>query len=78
MPAQDEVAMKTDELLRLLAGLERKLASVSDQARETREQAQHTLDRLDLVRQELERLRLMLIAKADTGEFDVQKDFGVK
>ena len=70
--------MKTEELLRRLEGLEKKLASVATQARETREQAQHTLDRLDLVRQELQQFRLALLAKADTGEFPAQKDFGLK
>ena len=38
--------MTTDSVLKLLARLERRLATIEDQARETCSQAEHTLDRL--------------------------------
>ncbi len=49
--------MTTDEMLKLLARLDRRLATIADQARETREQAQHTMERLDRLRHDLDRIR---------------------
>ena len=39
-----------------------------DQVRETREQAQHTMDRLDRLRHDLERVRKEITAAADTSD----------
>jgi hypothetical protein len=47
---------------------ERRLASVADQAHETREQAQHTLDRVNLLRRDLELFRQHLAASRETVE----------
>jgi septal ring factor EnvC (AmiA/AmiB activator) len=60
--------MKADEVLKLLTKLDRRLATIRDQARETREQAQHTLDRLDRLRQDLERIRHTVIASVETSD----------
>jgi ABC-type transporter Mla subunit MlaD len=60
--------MNTEEIVRLLTRLDRRLATVADQARETREQAQHTLDRLERLRQDLDRIRLTVAASADTSD----------
>jgi hypothetical protein len=49
--------MTAEELMSVLLSFERRLASVVDQAHETREQAQHTLDRVNLIRRDLELLR---------------------
>ena len=60
--------MRTDELLKLLAKVDRRLATITDQAVETREQAQHTLDRLDRLRQDLDRIRLTVAATVETSD----------
>ncbi len=60
--------MTTDEVLKLLARLDRRLGTVEDQARETREQAQHTLDRLERLRHDLDRIRRDMTASADTSD----------
>ena len=60
--------MTTDELLKLLSRLDRRLATVSDQVRETREQAQHAMDRLDRLRHDLDRIRREITASADTSD----------
>jgi hypothetical protein len=59
--------MTTADFISLLASLEKRLSTIADQAAETREQAQHTLDRLDRLRHDLERVKAGLIATADTG-----------
>jgi hypothetical protein len=60
--------MMTNELLDLLAGLARRLASIADQAQETCAQAQHTLDRVNRLRQELDQVSKKILSIADTGE----------
>ncbi|HVS37220.1 MAG TPA: hypothetical protein VMS17_16780 [Gemmataceae bacterium] len=60
--------MKTEEMLKLLARLERRLTTISDQMQETREQAQHAIDRLERLRQDLERIRKDITASADTSD----------
>jgi chromosome segregation ATPase len=61
-------AMKTDEMLKLLARLDRRLGTIADQAHETREQAQHTLDRLERLRHDIDRIRREIAASADTSD----------
>ena len=60
--------MKVDEVLKLLTKLDRRLATITDQARETREQAQYTLDRLDRLRQDLDRIRHTVVASVETSD----------
>jgi hypothetical protein len=57
-----------DDVLAALVSFERRLDSIADQARETREQAQHTLDRLNRLRRDLERFREDVLAASDTME----------
>jgi hypothetical protein len=47
----------------ILLSCERRLASVADQAHETREQAQHTLDRVNLLRRDLGQFRQHLSSR---------------
>jgi hypothetical protein len=44
--------MTAGEMMSILLSYERRLASVADQAHETREQARHTLDRVNRLRRE--------------------------
>jgi hypothetical protein len=60
--------MKNEEVLKLLTALERRLTTVADQARETCEQARHTLERVELLRRELEKFKTDLSSTADTAE----------
>ena len=48
--------MKADEVLKLLAKLDQRLSIIWDQARATREQAQNTVDRIDRLRLDIQRL----------------------
>jgi hypothetical protein len=67
--------MKADEVLKLLTRLDRRLATITDQARETREQAQHTLDRLERLHQDLDRIRHTVVASVETSDsIPVAKD----
>jgi hypothetical protein len=59
--------MSDPDFLNLLASLEKRLSTIADQAAETREQAQHTLDRLNRLRHDLDRVKAQLIATTDTG-----------
>ncbi|HEY7312287.1 MAG TPA: hypothetical protein VH643_23185 [Gemmataceae bacterium] len=49
--------MDTHEILQLLMSFNKRLATIADQAHETREQAQHTLDRIYLLSDHIEQLR---------------------
>lgn len=60
--------MTTKEILALLANFEKRLSTIADQATETREQAQHTLDRINKLRQEVEQVKARIVSTADTGE----------
>jgi hypothetical protein len=59
--------MNTLDFINLLATLEKRLSTIADQAAETREQAQHTLDRLHRLRQDIEAVKAKLISISDTG-----------
>ena len=48
--------MKADEVLKLLAKLDQRLSIIWDQARATRKQAQNTVDRIDRLRLDIQRL----------------------
>lgn len=58
--------MEINEILHKLASFSKRLATLADQAHETREQAQHTLDRIYLLREDVEQVRRRLAA--DMGE----------
>jgi hypothetical protein len=58
--------MTPDEMVTLLLSFERRLATIADQAHETREQAQHTFDRINRLRRDLELLKMNLTASLDT------------
>jgi hypothetical protein len=45
--------MTAEEMMSVLLSYERKLSTIADQAHETREQAQHTLDRVNRLRRDL-------------------------
>jgi hypothetical protein len=60
--------MKAEELHRLLTRLGRRLETIADQARETREQAQHTLDRVERLAAEVEHIRQAITATAETSD----------
>ncbi len=59
--------MNSAEILTLLTGFEKRLATIFDQATETVAQAQHTLDRLNRLRHDLDELRARFLANVDTG-----------
>jgi hypothetical protein len=56
----------TNEVLQLLASFSKRLATLADHAHETREQAQHTLDRIYLLRQDVEKLRKQILIDFDS------------
>jgi hypothetical protein len=58
--------MTPDEVVNLLLSFERRLGTIADQAHETREQAQHTLDRINRLRRDLELLRQHITGSMDT------------
>jgi hypothetical protein len=60
--------MNTTEIVNLLTGFEKRLGTIADQAQETREQAQHTLERINLLLQEIENVRRKVMATIETGE----------
>ncbi len=60
--------MKTNEMINLLASFEKRLAAISDQAAEARAHAQHTIDRINKLRQDIEQLKHRVIATADTSD----------
>jgi hypothetical protein len=59
--------MTVDEVLALLAMFEKRLDTIADQAQETCEQAHYTLQRIDRLRGDLERVKLDFISAADTA-----------
>jgi hypothetical protein len=61
--------MSNEEVLNLLTTFEKRLATIADQAAETREQAQHTLERIQRLRQDLGQLRDRILASVDTQTF---------
>jgi hypothetical protein len=61
--------MNVEELMPILLGYERRLATITDQVQEARNQAQHTLDRLNRLRRDLELFRQHLMTTGDTVEF---------
>ena len=65
--------MKTEDVVKLLTSLERRLTTVADQARETCEQARHTLERVELLRRELEKNKNDLMSLVDTGDHKALK-----
>ncbi|HTU21606.1 MAG TPA: hypothetical protein VMG10_26455 [Gemmataceae bacterium] len=58
--------METNEILHKLTSFNKRLATLADQVHEMREQAQHTLDRIYLLREDIEEVRRRLAA--DMGE----------
>jgi hypothetical protein len=60
--------MVNEEIVTLLSGFSKRLATLADMAHETREQAQHLLERINLLRREVEILRNHLVADSDTAE----------
>jgi hypothetical protein len=59
--------MTDEEVLALLESFEKRLATVADQAQETCEQAQHTLQRVNRLRDDIGRLKLDFLSAADTA-----------
>ena len=58
--------MTAQEVVLLLGGIERRLATIADQLQWTREQAQRGLDRINRLRQDLDRVKDQVFAVADT------------
>jgi hypothetical protein len=58
--------MMSSDMLALLASFGKRLERIADQAHETREQAQHTLDRINRLRRDLDLLKDSLMAATDT------------
>jgi regulator of replication initiation timing len=57
--------MENSEVLRKLTSFNKRLATLADQVHELREQAQHTLDRMYLLRDDIEQLQRLIRADAD-------------
>lgn len=57
--------MMTDEVLYILTNVSKRLATLADHAHETREQAQHTLDRIYLLRQYLDELKQRILSESE-------------
>jgi predicted nucleic acid-binding Zn-ribbon protein len=60
--------MTPNDVLNLLNSFQKRLATIEDQARESRDQAQHVLDRVGKLRHDLEELTKRVLATIDTGE----------
>jgi hypothetical protein len=60
--------MTPNDVLNLLNSFQKRLATIEDQARESRDQAQHVLDRVGKLRHDLEELAKKVLATMDTGE----------
>jgi uncharacterized coiled-coil DUF342 family protein len=58
--------MIPEEIVSLLFSFEKRLATIADQAQETREQAQHTLDRINRLRHDLDLFKQRLLSSVDT------------
>ena len=61
--------MTVDDLFTQFLSFERRLATIADLALETREQAQHTLDRINRLRRDLERFKQTLTCDDDTAGY---------
>src|SRR5262249_32254771 len=72
-PLRRGVAMSGNDFLHLLASFEKRLATIADQAAETREPAHHTLERITGLRQDLPQLKARSLATADTGAHPVMR-----
>ena len=59
--------MAPHEVMTLLLSFEKRLATIAEQAHETCEQAQHTLDRINRLRRDLDQLKQTLVAATSTG-----------
>jgi regulator of replication initiation timing len=57
--------MDSNEVLSKLASFTRRLATLADQIHELREQAQHTLDRMYLLREDIEQLQRAIRDEAE-------------
>lgn len=60
--------MTLNDVLTLLTSFQKRLATIEDQARESRDQGQHVLDRIGKLRHDLEELAKKVLATIDTGE----------
>lgn len=60
--------MTTNQLAKLLKQMDRRLAAIEGQAKETREQAQHTLDRIGLLRRNFDQILREVLATTDTSD----------
>jgi|SwirhisoilCB2_FD_contig_31_10482704_length_250_multi_3_in_0_out_0_1 hypothetical protein len=58
--------MDTNEVLQLLTTFSKRLATLADQALETRQQAQHTHDRILLLCEHIEELRRRIVMESVT------------
>lgn len=58
--------MEANEVLHKLTSFNKRLATLADQVHELREQAQHTLDRIYLLREDIDQVRRRFAA--DMGE----------
>jgi hypothetical protein len=68
-PPREEKDMDSDELLHHLTRFGRRLTTIADQIHETREQAQHALDRVYLLCDEVEQLRRELAAAIEAERY---------
>jgi hypothetical protein len=68
--------MSPEEMVTLLLSFERRLGTIADQAHETREQAQHTLDRINRLRRDLELLKQSLTASIETVNYPSHRPEG--
>jgi hypothetical protein len=66
--------MTPNEMMTLLLSFEKRLATIADQAHETREQAQHTLDRINRLRRDLDLLKQTLVAAMETVQFEPEPE----
>jgi uncharacterized coiled-coil DUF342 family protein len=60
--------MTEQEVADLLSALGKRLTTLADQASETREQAQHVLQRVNLLREEVNQWKQRLIEEARTNK----------
>jgi hypothetical protein len=65
VPRPKEQAMMTNEILYILTSVSKRLATLADHAHETREQAQHTLDRIYLLREDVEQLKRRILSESE-------------
>jgi hypothetical protein len=57
--------MESNEIVQRLRSFNKRLGTLADQVHELREQAQHTLDRMYLLREDIEQLERLLRANAE-------------